>query len=170
MESAMISTAEENAFNSPAKKSKVIVVPEVSLKLFDRKDLKLQLDDYLCDLGKCCYVFKSVGNMITYCCKGKQEGLCPFFVKCKLSKVKGVSFWHISDVNLLHTSCLFAEKRPSLKMLKDDPDLVSVAGKATCIEDVVKHAHSSNQITLSVKMGSRLMLHAKNKVSKRFVK
>jgi hypothetical protein len=154
----------QDTFNSPLKKQKVITVPTVSEQFFKRNDLKLMLEIYLCNLGKGCYVEKAVGNKVIYRCKGSQKGLCSCFVTIVRVKIKKEEYWRISELDLTHNACLFSESKPSFKMLKDDVDMVSVAGKATSIENVVNHAQASNQFTLSNKMGSKLMLYAKNKV------
>jgi hypothetical protein len=94
------------------------------------------------------------GNKIVHHCEGKINGFCPFEVIWSRCIINGDEFWYVSYVNLSHTGCIFTLKKPSLKLLLEDEDMVSLAYKTKNLPDIISHGKSSKELTIHPKPAS----------------
>jgi hypothetical protein len=152
---------------SPVKLIKNVEVPTVNLeKCYERKVLSAMVKKYLWDKGKDCYIDPKtkMGSMLYYCCLGKREGCCPFFVKCMRKKKGKEEFWIITEVEYSHNNCIFSSAMPSLNLLKENDELISMSLSSKSLQDVVDHLQHTRQQEISLRQASRFRKFALAKV------
>lgn len=139
--------------------------PVVNDKLnLPRKQLSGMLQAFLLSIGKKSFIDKesSRGNKVVHHCEGKRIGFCPFEVIWTRCIINGAEFWHVSSVTLDHTGCTYALKKPSLKLLLEDEEMVSLASKTKKLPDIVSHGKNSKELTIHPKQASRFKLKVQN--------
>jgi hypothetical protein len=151
---------------TPLKKQKKDIDPPIvddKLNL-PRKQLSGMLQAYLLSIGKKSFIDKerSRGNKKVHHCEGKRNGFCPFEVIWSRCIINGTEHWYVSHVNLSHTGCIFALKKPSLQLLLDDEEMVSLASKTKKLPDIVSHGKNSKEFSIHPKQASRFKLKVQN--------
>jgi hypothetical protein len=65
-------------------------------------------------------------------------------------------------MSLTHTGCIFALKKPSLKLLLEDEEIVSLASKTKKLPDIVSHGKNRKEFSIHPKQASRFKLKVQN--------